>query len=329
MKSKLTFGMVAFCMIQYFGNIGPLPRLAAAQVVRIEVHTLKTMTLTDEQFLTGVKEGKPDVIAGELRIPRPGTDRLPAIVLVHGSGGVGGHVHVWSQELNKMGVATFLLDGFTGRGIMDTIANQEQLSRLTMINDTYRVLELLARHPRIDPSRIAIMGFPRGGQVALYSSLRRFQRMHGPSNVEFTAYLAFYPTCNATFIDDGEVSDRPIRVFHGTADDYVPIGPCQEYVKGLQKAGKDVQLMEYPDAHHMFDATVITAPLRLPQAQTVRNCRMEENPIGRLINKETKQPFSYNDPCVARGATVAGNSQAYGEALKAVKECLAVTFKLK
>ena len=89
MKSKLTFGMVAFCMIQYFGNIGPLPRLAAAQVVRIEVHTLKTMTLTDEQFLTGVKEGKPDVIAGELRIPRPGTDRLPAIVLVHGSGGVG------------------------------------------------------------------------------------------------------------------------------------------------------------------------------------------------------------------------------------------------
>jgi len=48
-----------------------------------------------------------------------------------------------------------------------------------------------------------------------------------------------------------------------------------------------------------------------------------------LINKETKQPFSYNDPCVARGATVAGNSQAYGEALKAVKECLAVTFKLK
>ena len=42
-----------------------------------------------EQFLTGDKDGTPALIAGELRIPRLGTDRLPGVVLVHGSGGVG------------------------------------------------------------------------------------------------------------------------------------------------------------------------------------------------------------------------------------------------
>jgi dienelactone hydrolase len=322
MKSRLAFAIVVFCIIQYFGNIGPLPRLACAQIARIEIHSLKTMTLTDEQFLTGVKDGKPDIIAGELRIPRPGKDRLPAIILVHGSGGIMDNVDSWSKELNKIGIATFVLDGFAGRGIVDVVTDQRQLGVLTMINDAYRVLELLAKHPRIDPSRIGIMGFSRGGQVALYASLKRFKRMYAPSDIEFAAYLGFYTPCYITFIGDGEVSDKPIRLFHGLADDYVPIGPCQDYVKRLQKAGKDVQLIEYPDAYHNFDLTVIKAPIRLPEAQTARNCRREENPVGRIINSQT-------EPCGERGATIAYNAQAHSESLKVVKEFLMVTFKLK
>jgi len=325
MKSRLSVAIVVFCIIQYLGNIGPFPRLACAQVARIEIHSLKTMTLTDEQFLTGVKDGKQDVIGGELRIPRPGKDRLPAIVLVHGSGGIGGNVDSWSQELNKIGIATFILDGFTGRGIVDVVTDQRQLGMLAMINDAYRVLELLAKHPRIDPSRIGIMGFSRGGMVALYASLNRFKRMHAPSDIGFAAYLAFYTPCYITFIDDGEVSDHPIRLFHGSADDYVPVEPCQEYVKRLQKAGKDVQLVEYPEAYHVFDMSAIKAPIRLPEAQTTRNCRREENPAGQIINSQTKQP----GPCTERGATLAYNAHAHSESLKAVKEFLTVTFKLK
>ena len=82
MKSRLAFAVAVFCIIQYLGNIGPHPRLACAQVARIEIHSLKTITLTDEQFLAGVKDGKQDVIGGKLRIPRPGKDRLPAIVQI-------------------------------------------------------------------------------------------------------------------------------------------------------------------------------------------------------------------------------------------------------
>lgn len=325
MKSRLAFAMVAFCITQYFLIIGPLPRLAHAQVARIEIHSLKTMTLTDEQFLTGVKDGKQDVIGGELRIPRPGKDRLPAIVLVHGSGGVGGNVDSWSQELNKIGIATFTLDCFTGRGMVDTMTDQRQLGMLAMINDAYRALELLAKHPRIDPSRIGIMGFSRGAIVALYSSLKRFKRMHAPSNVEFAAYVAFYTPCFVTFIDDGEVSDRPIRLFHGLADDWVPVEFCRDYVKRLQKAGKDVQLIEYPGAYHVFDLSALKTPIRLPEVLTQRNCRMEENPAGQIINLQTKQP----DPCTERGATLAYNAQAHSESQKAVKEFLTATFKIK
>jgi hypothetical protein len=88
----------------------------AAESAKVELYVLQTTTLTDEQFLTGAHEGKPTTIAGELRLPRLGTDRIPAVVIVHGSGGIMGNEDRWSRELNDMGVATFVLDGFTGAG---------------------------------------------------------------------------------------------------------------------------------------------------------------------------------------------------------------------
>jgi dienelactone hydrolase len=33
--------------------------------------------------------------------------RLPAVILIHGSGGVGGNVDTWAKEINSLGVAAF------------------------------------------------------------------------------------------------------------------------------------------------------------------------------------------------------------------------------
>src|SRR2546421_4093061 len=54
-------------------------------ISRTEVHPVQTVTLSTADFLLGKKDGKPVTIAGELRIPKPGTDRLPAVVFVHGA----------------------------------------------------------------------------------------------------------------------------------------------------------------------------------------------------------------------------------------------------
>lgn len=296
------------------------PALARAQVARIELHPFASTTLSDEEFLTGVRAGKPVTLAGELRIPKPGTDRLPAVILVHGSGGISGYLDDWVTKLNGMGVATFVFDSFTSRGISNTIADQSQLGRLAMIVDAYRALDLLAHHPRIDPQRIALMGFSRGGQAALYASLKRFQRLQGGAGPSFAAYVLFYPNCGTRFLQDEDVADVPIRIFHGAADDYVPVAPCRAYVERLVKAGKDVRLTEYPGAYHVFDGAAFKVPVKLAQAQTVRRCRTEEASPGRIVNAETKQPFTYADPCVERGVTIAYDAQAHAQAQAAVAE---------
>lgn len=198
--------------------------------------------MTDQEFLSGRKDGKTVIVAGELRLPRLGNDRLPAVVLLHGSGGINGGVTDWAQDLNAMGIATFVLDGFTARGIVSTVNDQSQLGRLAMIVDAYRALDLLSKHPRIDPARIALMGFSRGGQSVLYASLKRFQGMHGVPGQEFAAYVPFYADCGYTYVRDEEVSNKPIRLFHGSADDYNPVAPCRAYVARLKASGKDVVL---------------------------------------------------------------------------------------
>ena len=308
----------------------PSPKFANAEVARVELHTFQSTTLTDQEFLTGKKEGKPVILAGELRIPTFGTDHLPAVVLVHGSGGVSGYVDDWAQWFNATGVATFVFDSFTARNIVTTNIDQDQLGRLAMIVDAYRALELIAKHPRIDPDRIALMGFSRGGTAALYASMKRFQRMHGPAGLAFAAYIPFYPQCGVRFIDDEDVADKPIRIFHGAADDYVPVAPSRLYVERLRKAGKDVQLTEYAGAQHVFDWAMLKTPLKLAQGQTARNCQLEEAADGRIINSKTKQPFGWkSDPCVERGVTIAYNAQAHSEAQKAVRELVIAVLKPK
>jgi len=261
-----------------------------ADAAKIELYALQTITQTDQQFLTGAKDGKSAVIVGELRLPRLGTERLPAVVIVHGSGGIMGNEDHWAREFNDIGIAAFILDGFTGRGITATATDQSQLGLLTMVNDAYRALDLLAKHPRIDRARIGIMGGSRGGLVVMGASMKRFQRMYGSAEAAFAVYLSFYTPCSIRYIDDLDVAERPIRLFHGQADDYVPVEPCRQYVEELRKTGKDVALKEYPGAYHLFDNPVF--PLRhMDEPQTARHCSMEERPVGQVINSQTGRPL--------------------------------------
>ena len=317
-----TFVASAALSLALFSSTG------TAQTARVEVHPVKTMTLTDQQFLNGAKDGPEVIIGGELRLPRLGNERLPAVVLMHGSGGISAYVVDWIPVLNSMGIATFLVDSFTGRGLTRLNDDQSQPGRLVQVFDSFRALELIAKHPRIEPTKITAMGFSRGGQGVLYASVKRFQKMHSSGDTAFAAYIPFYPTCNTTFIEDENVADAPIRIFHGTADDYVPVAPCRSYVERLRRADKNVELVEYTGAHHVFDGAQFKTPLKLADAQTTRNCRLEEVADGVIVNSHSKQRFTYSDPCVERGATVAYQEEAHKASVQAVKELLRTNFKL-
>jgi len=310
-----------------------LAHAAAAQTLpfaRMEVHPVLSMTVTGEQFLTGDLNGKPVTLAGELRLPKSGSDKVPAIVLVHGSGGLSASPDLWARELNATGLAVFILDSFAGRGIVSTVSDQSQLHSLAMMVDAYRALALLAEHPRIDRDRIAVMGFSKGAVASVYSSNRRFRQLYGPQGVEFAAHIGLYTPCNVAYRDDEKTTGKPIRLFHGIADDYVSIGPCRDYAARLTQAGADVALAEYPDAYHAYDNPAYATPLRLPAAQTTRSCFLEEGDGGAIVNARTRKVYDLaTDPCVEKGPQIAYNAAAHQATVAAVKDFLKATFKLE
>jgi dienelactone hydrolase len=303
-----------------------IPKEVAA---RVELYAIPSLTISDQQFLTGDARGAQVTVAGELRIAQ-GTGRLPVVVLMHGSSGVGATTEAWVHTFNAMGISTFVIDGFTGRGLTATGPNQALLGRLNLILDIYRSLDILAKHPRVDPDRIVLMGFSRGGQAALYASLDRFNKLWNKSGAQFAAYIPFYPDCSTSYATDTDVANRPIRIFHGTPDDYNPVASCRAFVTRLKDAKRDVVLTEYADSQHAFDAGLLGASTITvsANAQSVRNCHIKEGEAGVLMNADTQTPFSYKDACVEFNPHVGGNPATAEAARKAVSDFLQALFKL-
>lgn len=301
--------------------------ISNAQSARMELYAIDTVTLTGEQFLTGDQNGKPTRLGGELRLPSAGTAKVPAVLLVHGSGGVRTNIDLWATQIVSMGIAAFVLDSFTGRGIVTTSEDQSQLHSLAMLYDSYRTLDLLAKHRRIDAARVAIMGFSKGAVAAVYSSLARFHKVHGTPSITFAAHIGFYTPCNTKYLDDTVTTGKPIRLFHGISDDLVQIGPCRAFTERLRAAGRDAELIEYQNAWHVFDSPGPALVDR--KGQNAGACRNEERAGGQIVDAESGKPRSYTDGCVTQHAHTGYSPNAHAASIRDVGGFLNYTFSLK
>jgi dienelactone hydrolase len=177
---------------------------------------------------------------------------------------------------------------------------------------------------RLFIARGSVSSPEKGGTVSAASSLERFYRLWGPPTLRFRAHLPFYPSCTIQLFDEARVG-APIRIFHGTADDWTPIAPCREYVARLQSASVDARMIELPGAFHAFDVPTLPGSLYLPKVQNGARCRVVERAPGDFVDPETGRPAVSGGPCVGLGATVGYNASAQRVAAAAVKEFLRTT----
>lgn len=277
---------------------------------RIEILPVRSQTLPLNTFLRGDKAGPEVLLGGELRLPFGASGRVPAVILIHGSGGIGSGPDMWARVLNEAGIAAFILDSFSGRGIVSTVEDQDQLNSLSMTVDAYRALDVLAAHPRIRPDRIAVWGFSKGAVPAVYAAVERFRASFGTQN-RFVAHVGFYTPCNVAYDKDEAMGGAPVRLYHGSSDDYVNPAACRTLVSRLKPSGVDIALTEYADSQHGFDSPTSPPLVAVPKAQSTRNCRLKEGPNGTLVDADTGQPYEIKTAsCVAIGAHVGHNAQA-------------------
>ncbi len=308
--------------------------VAAPPTFRIEVHALETLTPTLPQLLRGETASAPTAtIAGELRLPYSTAVKVPAVLLLHGDAGALASQAGWMEELNAAGIAVLTLDSFSGRGGIATSSSLGsmpfRIGGAARVVDAERALALLARHPRIDPARIAVMGFSSGGRTVLAAAQTRFASALGTPGLRFAAYIALYPDCNVQLIDDTRTEPGPLRVFIGAADVLTDAGACRRYVERLRGDGADAAITVYADAHHAFDAVGNPDLTRIPGVESAARCNMTETSPGVIVNVDTGRELDDADRCVTKGLVAGYNAAASGAVHVAVKALLIERFGLK
>ena len=172
-------------------------------------------------------------IKGKMRVPncygpvsKPG-NKLPTVLIMHGSGGVDSRGDFHAQALNAAGFATLEIDMWEARGVTG-VANRPALPALTF-PDAYYALRFLSTQSNIDINRVGVLGFSWGGVMSLASATQNVVPFGG--GLRFKAHVAHYPVCyayNSPYIPNsgfGSVGNNPltgapILIQVGTQDDY-------------------------------------------------------------------------------------------------------------
>ncbi|MBX6321491.1 MAG: dienelactone hydrolase family protein, partial [Rhodospirillaceae bacterium] len=225
---------------------------------------------------------------GFLMLPRSGTPPFPAVVILHGAQGQGMQDWHYADVLTGAGFAALAIDSFGPRGIERTVADQTLVTEAQMMADAYAGLAALRRDSRIDPQRIAVLGFSKGGTAALYAALARVRDSLAPDGRGFAAHIAYYPWCGLQPRAPA-TTGAPVLIQIGKRDDVTPAALCEALVDELRRETPDalIDLVIYPQAEHAFDHPLL-AELELDVVGEIpAGCLVREEPDGAFVEQRS------------------------------------------
>ena len=198
-------------------------------------------------------ETPPRHFNGVLTLPKENKDSVPVVVLVHGTAGVDSRYAFHRPALLAAGIGTFEVDFKTN--VFTSPSDRPPMA--TFHPWAFGALMALRAHPRVDATRIAIMGFSLGGHLSVSVASRKVvTRWLAPDQPGFAAHVGFYPACNwlqKNFNETGSTG-APILILSGEKDSWGDGEACQRFCDWLNQAQPGVvSLTMYPDVHHGFD----------------------------------------------------------------------------
>ena len=258
----------------------PLRTLADSRALRDELAASQRPV---KEFFTFTTE-RGDTLNAYRILPRDfdPAKRYPVLLTQYSGPGSQQVVDRWSMDwedaLVERGYVVVCADG-RGTGFRGERFKKQTYGRLGAleVEDQLSLARHMAAQEWVDPARIGIYGWSYGGFMALSCALKgcglfRMAIAVAPvTSWRFydTIYTEIYnnlPQFNAEGYDNYSpihfarmLDDRKTRllIIHGTADDNVHFQNTVEMTRALNRAGKQYDMMVYPDQNHsmMPDAT--------------------------------------------------------------------------
>lgn len=189
------------------------------------------------------------VCEGHLAYDDAKSGKRPGILVAHEWGGCGEYMHNRCKMLAEMGYVAFALDVF-GKGVRAaTFPDCEKISkpyyedRQLTRRRAKAGLDVLAKQPNVDASKIAAIGYCFGGIVVL--ELAR-------SGADVRGSVAFHGQLSTPNPADAKNIKGKVLICHGAIDPVVPPAEVAAFEKEMEDAKIDWQLIAYGGAVHTF-----------------------------------------------------------------------------
>lgn len=181
------------------------------------------------------------------------TNKVPLMIILHGSGGTwGGRGERHAEFLNLNGIGALVIDTFASRGLSK---KDKYIQRLMEVNfpdqlaDAFGVLNALQSHTLVDVNKIGIMGYSMGGISTILAAYENIAAASSKNSVRFALHIAFYAPCIVqpkTRIPTG----APVIAFWGLEDEATPKSRCDGFLEVFEEEGSFVQTRWYEGAPH-------------------------------------------------------------------------------
>ncbi len=272
----------------------------------------------------------PDVAAGT---------KVPAMIIMHGSSGARQQrEYAYAQEFLNLGAAAVVIDSFKPRGIKETVRDQDQISSTAMLADAMATLRAIASRPEIDPSRIGLIGYSKGGTVASKLALKRYAHRWGYDGRDFALLIAMYPWCGDLPLDFTPAG-APLVMMLGAADTYTGLDSCKEFAARFEKAGGKAQVEILKDAQHGWDVPG-SRNWKVADGQNASKCIYDELSAGtwaertsRIVvaraGKPTPELKDAKKRCVTLGVSGGYSREAHAQSMALVKQAIGQSLRTK
>lgn len=194
------------------------------------------------------KEGET-VLEGFIAYDDQLEGRAPGVLVVHEWMGPGEFSNKKAEALAELGYVGFSVDIY-GKGVRpkDTKEASQQAglykgNRALLRRRILAGYEALKQDPRVDPDRIAVIGFCFGGTTAL--ELAR-------SGAPIAGAVSFHGGLNTPTPEDAKNIKAKVLVLHGADDPYVPAEEVAAFQKEMNDAKVDWVMVSYSGAVHSF-----------------------------------------------------------------------------
>ena len=271
------------------------------------------------------REAPPDqaIVGMTVRLPDEARDRYPAVVIVHTIAGYQEANEGWhADQFRKAGFATLTYDSPTARSMLQGASTGSRGEPwATAVAEAYSALRLLAGNPRIDASRIAIVGFSFGGEVAHLAAFERLRAALAPGQNRFAAHVSYYPAgVYGVAAEPAAYTGAPILMLLGEKDDNLPVAKAEQYLTYARSAGSapPIDVSIYPAAYHAWTVPSLGAARFYPQYPSTRKCPYlllgPSRPALLISGREAPMDPNVMQTCLKDGQ---GYTMAYDEAARA------------